>query len=73
MGQRSSDHRRLRIRAESGCRNAGLLLSRATHRFDTNGTVLRGVFAPGDRWEVVPQLFVRDVDNDLWLVSALDR
>ena len=51
----------------------GLLLSRATHRFDTNGTVLRGVFAPGDRWEVVPQLFVRDVDNDLWLVSALDR
>ena len=51
----------------------GLLLSRASHRFDTNGTVLRGVFAPGDRWEVSGQLFVRDVDNDLWLVSALDR
>ncbi|MCR5977437.1 alpha/beta fold hydrolase [Gordonia jinghuaiqii] len=58
-------------RAEIG--EPGLLLSKAKHKFDTNGTVLRGVFTARDRWEVSGHLFVRDADNDLYFLGSTDR
>ncbi|WP_238423303.1 AMP-binding protein [Gordonia sp. 'Campus'] len=71
-------HDRLRIddsgfvrRAEVG--EPGLLLAKAKHKFDTNGTVLRDVFNSRDRWEVSGHLFVRDADGDLYFLGATDR
>ncbi len=58
-------------RAEIG--EAGLLLSKAKHKFDINGTVLRDVFTSRDRWEVSGHLFVRDADGDLYFLGAIDR
>ena len=58
-------------RAETG--EPGLLLAKAKHKFDTNGTVLRDVFTTRDRWEVSGHLFVRDADGDLYFLGATDR
>ncbi|MDH3052094.1 AMP-binding protein [Gordonia alkanivorans] len=58
-------------RAEVG--EPGLLLAKARHKFDTNGTVLRDVFTSRDRWEVSGHLFVRDADGDLYFLGATDR
>ena len=58
-------------RAEVG--EPGLLLAKARHKFDVNGTVLRDVFAARDRWEVSGHLFVRDADGDLFFLGSVDR
>lgn len=72
------DRDRLEIDASGFVRRAevgepGLLLAKAKHKFDTNGTVLRNVFTARDRWEVSGHLFVRDADGDLFFLGATDR
>ncbi|MGC5246395.1 AMP-binding protein [Gordonia sp. DT219] len=57
-------------RAEPG--EVGLLLARTRYRFDIFSTVLRDVFNRDDRWEVSGQLFIRDADDDLWFMGAVD-
>ncbi|MGV9860898.1 AMP-binding protein [Gordonia sp. NPDC003425] len=50
----------------------GMLLARARTRSEAATTVLRGVFAENDRWEVSGHLFRRDSDDDLWFMGSAD-
>ncbi|NLU83075.1 AMP-binding protein [Rhodococcus sp. HNM0569] len=50
----------------------GLLLGRSAAGVEAPGTVLRGVFAPGDSWTPTDHLFRRDTDGDYRIVDHRD-
>jgi putative long chain acyl-CoA synthase len=49
----------------------GLLLARVDPADSMTGTVLRGVFEPGDAWRSTEDLFLRDEHDDLWYVDPV--
>jgi putative long chain acyl-CoA synthase len=49
----------------------GLLLVRVNPSDSMSGIPLRGVFEPGDAWRSTGDLFLRDENNDLWLVDPV--
>jgi putative long chain acyl-CoA synthase len=51
----------------------GLLLTRVQPTATGGGTVLRGVFATDDAWRSTGDLFLRDIQGDLWLAGSVSE
>lgn len=49
----------------------GLLLAKVSRDDYESGSILRGVFEPGDAWRSTGDLFTRDVHGEHWLVDSV--
>ena len=56
---------------ECGPNEIGMLLARVSPGTETSTTQLRGVFARGDAWLEIGDLFRKDPDGDYWRVDNL--